>query len=769
MNYEFDSKHLSAKLVSAVCIFGLFLISASFGGIGEESGYPVKLEIVKEYEKNMRPETGKIKNIKAEVKLHKGIPGLFINGKMIPTMSMMPSPWTGNAETFAACRDFAAAGINIYGDIIWSSLSTGGCSRWWLGEGKYDFSIIDKRIASIIKSNPRALIVLRIKLNPPKWWLQKNPGDRAHAYDLKSNKIIPEKNWVSLASENWEKCYEKMLRDFIRHVEKSSYANHVIGYHPGGGRGSEWNFYGYAPFKRYIDYSPASVKYFRKWLARKYKNNKSLQKAWGNASVTLADAQIPLPEQRNKAKYCCFYDLTTEKNVIDFRDFLSDVVSDNIIKSCRIVKEETNNSKLAGAFYGSSFPAMGNIGIEHGGHLATYKVIRSKYVDFMASPSLYHIRRGGDSGAFQSFYTESYILNGKLFYDEADIRTHLFPKNIHGRTKDLFETRNVFRRQFGYTLTRGNSLWWFLLMGNETYHDNNIMEEIAKLSALEKKFLDKAKNPLNDVAVIVDERSLFNLRRDDKCTRYLQALMKNNISELSRAGVSFSMYLTQDLMNPNFPDHKLYIFLNIFNVPDSLKTAIKNKTRKNNAVSVWFYAPGYITGNKFSLENIKDLTGISLKSKNVLTSIKIDELNEKTGLVLENKLIFREKYEVNPYFWVDDRQAKSIAKSKNNTVIALKEFPAWRSVYSLYPLNKFYLRALCRYAGVNVYSSSNDVFSVNHNFLMLHAGKAGEKEIKLSGKYDVVEIFSNKVIGKGINRFKDVLKFGETKVYELSK
>ena len=78
-------------------------------------------------------------------------------------------------------------------------------------------------------------------------------------------------------------------------------------------------------------------------------------------------------------------------------------------------------------------------------------------------------RRGGDPGTLISTYDGSYRLHNKLYWDEVDTRTHLCTSLVHYRTATLDETVAVLQRSFGYSLTKGTGLWWFLLAGNATF------------------------------------------------------------------------------------------------------------------------------------------------------------------------------------------------------------------------------------------------------------------------------------------------------------
>ena len=70
---------------------------------------------------------------------------------------------------------------------------------------------------------------------------------------------------------------------------------------------------------------------------------------------------------------------------------------------------------------------------------------------------------------------------------------------------------------------------------------------------------------------------------------------------------------------------------------------------------------------------------------------------------------------------------------------------------------------------MHVYSRSNDVFSANSSFVMLHTSSAGDKEIKLPGKYKVTELLSGKKIGDSVSVINETLPAQTTKIYQLEK
>jgi len=96
------------------------------------------------------------------------------------------------------------------------------------------------------------------------------------------------------------------------------------------------------------------------------------------------------------------------------------------------------------------------------------RVMTAPEVNFLSAPTSYSARRGGDPGNHISAYNGSMRLHSKLYWDEADNRTHLFPGLGPARTETIDETLATLRRTVGHSLTRGTGLWCFLLAGNTT-------------------------------------------------------------------------------------------------------------------------------------------------------------------------------------------------------------------------------------------------------------------------------------------------------------
>lgn len=729
-----------------------------------------KLKIVEQYEKNIPEDTIGTQKTTASVKPYKGVPSLYINDQPVFPMAMVP---IGHFPQ-DVCRDFAAAGVHIYSHIIWaweSSFMTKDVD-WWLGPGKYDFTKIDRQILSIIEADPQAYIVLRVKITPPAWWVKAHPNELSYFEDGKPA------SQHSMASKVWEEAYERMLRDLIRHVEGSRYVGHIIGYHPAGGSASEWFWWGsdIGP----IDYGPAARNRFREWLKKQYGGDiDRFQKAWNDSQVTFETAVAPNTKERESSEYMIFRNPSKARRVMDFQRFLRDITTYHILKSCRICKEETGGKKIVGVFYGYSMWLCLNkygFGPWNCGRLGLKTVLESPDVDFLCSPTDYDFRKGGTPGNFISAYSASYKLHNKFYWDEADHRTHLSSsKEPACLLTSLSETLSVFGRGFGYMLTKGTGLWWFTLMGDDTFHQDEIMEDIARMQKAGENTLADGKERIHEVAVLVDEESYTYLRNaPGELHRPLIRGMQLNLATM---GAPYDTYLLSDIANAKMPDYKLYIFLNPFCVSDSLRDAIKKKVRRNNAVSAWFYAPGFIQEDgTFSENAIQDMVGIRVRHKLEkwqprLTIANVDHpMTSRVKSGDQTSPMIASSTEFGPKFWVDDPKADVLGRLGQDgpALLAAKDFGTWRSVYCAAPwLSTDLLRGLIRYAGGHVYSESDDTFDANRSFIMIHTAKAGKKHIALPQPCNVYDVLQAKTIGRNLKSFDLDLHQGVTCIFQL--
>jgi hypothetical protein len=96
----------------------------------------------------------------------------------------------------------------------------------------------------------------------------------------------------------------------------------------------------------------------------------------------------------------------------------------------------------------------------------------------------------------------------------------------------------------------------------------------------------------------------------------------------------------------------------------------------------------------------------------------------------------------------------------------IREHGDWASVYSAAPaLPPGVLREMARYAGVHIYSESEDVLYADHNYVALHTVRAGLKTIRLPHRAEVWEVFSDRQVGRDCSEFTDLMEAGSTHLY----
>jgi hypothetical protein len=351
-----------------------------------------------------------------------------------------------------------------------------------------------------------------------------------------------------------------------------------------------------------------------------------------------------------------------------------------------------------------------------------------------------------------------------MFWDEADLRTHFHSKPSGCATTSLAETLTVMQRAFGYTLAKGNAIWWFALAGNAYFHDQAVMEEVARFQEIGRKALSSSKKPLAEVALMMDETSIAYMSY--RASSLTKDLIRGTYTNTTTAGAPCDMYVTTDLLNADMPDYKVYLFPNLFYADTEMRAAIERKVKRNNAVAVWLYAPGLLSEKGADVKQSESLTGISLGMMSEPANLQLCT-DPSAGPIGRTDTGFGTYPAVSPSFEVTDSDARSFGTVNGKPALAAKELDGWRSVYSLTPLTPDLLREIYDYAGVHVYSRTNDVLAANAGFVMLHTSSAGEKHIRLTRACTVTELLSGRKLGESVSAIEESLPAQATRIYQL--
>lgn len=217
-------------------------------------------------------------------------------------------------------------------------------------------------------------------------------------------------------------------------------------------------------------------------------------------------------------------------------------VADAVLLAASVIKDVTHNNKLTGIFFGYPCPD----------HAAFGRLLESPLIDYYCGPTAYYGRRGGEPGRFSSNAQASMRLHGRLYWDEADLRTSICRDVVDYRCADMDESVACVKRAIGWALTAGEEVWWFLIAGNACFHDERLMDAVAIGQREEALTLTRGSRPVEDIAYF-----------EPPAGSYVQRSGKVNYDMLSgrlmpQTGYTYGTYVLADLLHADeLPAHKL--------------------------------------------------------------------------------------------------------------------------------------------------------------------------------------------------------------------
>jgi len=702
------------------------------------------------------------KRCAAAVKTYHGAPTLFINGK--PSSGMAWATYHPTPEVFA---DFAKAGVPLYTFAATPTESGYGLSRTaWTAPGVYDFSQLDERALMLLKQNPNAYFFPRLYLHAPKWWSAAHPDDIVLT-DPGDGKFVPfihsgGKPAPSWASETWRRDTIEGLRRLIAHVEASPYADRVIGYHLASGTTEEWMMWG-GNEQQWVDFSPANTARFRAWLRAKYGTDEALRAAWGDASASLDGATVPIRAQRQRTELGALRDPAKEQAVIDFYLYNSDLVADTIGTFAKAVKTFTHRKKVVGCFYGYLLQLCGEQRQQNAGHLALETVLASPDVDFLTSPTSYAFRQLGGEGTshFMSLFGSA-KLHGKLWFDENDIRTSLAPGKLGtwGRPADVAGDIVQQEKELANVIVNGAAQWWFDV-GSNVYGDPALMGRIGRLAASAAEAQRYDRSPADEVALVVDERSLCYLRVADPLG---SDLLLRQLPALSRIGAPVGHYLVTDL--PRIQDRKVFFIATSFAPTEKDRAAIESLKRDGH-VLVFLYMPGLYRDGRLDESGMEALTGIKLRLSREPAALSVTLAD---GHRLTEGLAGQTYGEAKPTFPVctaDDPAAEVLGSlADGRPGLVAKANKEWTAVFSVAPLlSARLMRNFAAAGGAHAYIDTDDVVWASKELVGVCAKEAGRRTVRLPEKATVRDLYTGEVLGKGVQSFEADFADRATRVF----
>lgn len=657
-----------------------------------------------------------------QVVLRNGVPTLVRDGRVYPPIMFFGSaPDERRAQNVFEQAKFAAdAGIHLHSVLV---------------EFEVDESAVHGSVAlaaylldQTLKADPEAQVVFRIVFVAPRGWEQRFPKAR---YLTETGRLAE----PSVCDEEYWGVARQCLAKFVRQIRLIPQSRSIAGVHLERG---EW----FLPADQGYDTSPAATQSFRDWARARYSNGLvALRASWFDGQVSFDTLQVPpfVPQRDDAGQFMRVS--RKERRWVDYHLFLSDATVQRIGDLAYAAKEASEGRFLVGVSYGYTFEWSH----PSSGHLSLGKLLRTPEIDFIAGPPSYRTREPGGAAPFPT-PIDSFALNGKLFLSEEDYKTPIGdykePDDFNPVIKTPQALESVQWRGIGAALAHMSGVCWMDLWGNGWLKSSVIWDRGAvALDCLTRRMAVAPTDP--DVAVFIDERALAYLVDQDSF-----ALLVQNVREsVLRSGLSAGFYLLSDLAHrEHFPESKLYIFLNAWDIRPELRAAIKSRLQRDRKVLFWLYSAGIFDSGREALERAREVTGIALKPQ---------PYHSKTGTTLLNRRhplceTFPDKgliggARLEPTYFAIPEGATVLGEYSQTGLpsFVVRDFSdtrdaslSWRSVFMGEPVvTPGLVRNLGQMSGAHVWNFQNDVTHVRPPFLTVHCTGTGPRTLMLPNNW----------------------------------
>lgn len=710
-----------------------------------------------------------VEALKVQVERNQGNVTLNINGRdFLPHLFYGGYKLRGtNAADSVFARQIAlarSAGVQL----ISSEVQTP-----WERNGHTDFTAVDRIMQTMLEASPDDFIYLRFSIDSPPWWNRENP-DSCVIYEN------GESGEGCLASPRWRKEMLHNVSRLLDHCEEK-YGDRIAVYHICGLEYGEWIYPGvWADKMRGFD--PHSRQAFEQWSLKRYGSWENLRKAWNDPNLDTDSFRVPSAEERRQALLGDFRDPAKEQKTIDFSRFENDLVADTLLSVAECVKKKTGGRKPVASFYGYLFET-GALpgGPAASGHFALERVLRSPFIDMLASPISYGDRSLNGISAFMS-PVDSAAANGKLWMVEDDSRTWLCRNDswpaVYGKVDTLEESIWVQRRNWGQIVPRRIGLWHMDLIGDGWYNSPELWDNIRQMRSVYEYNLQFPKSFEPEIAVFIDADGAFQLAHSNRISLPLFSTFR---TQLYRIGAPVGFYLLSDLLEGRVSAAKVNLFLGAWNLDNEERKTLHEVLPGKTAV--WFYGSGFMNGAETGTEWMEKLTGFSFIQNPGTGSIRMD-----------GELATNSEDEFRPLFWKTNRDRRTTkaegrdislnprwsVRSGNSRVqelarftdgsvaVARRSYEGFESVYAgTLGLPAAALRSLCRDAGVHVFLDSDDVVNADDHFLAVSATTAGIKEIHMPTVSELTDCATRKTYRTDPDQKVSIpFKEGETLLFE---
>jgi len=686
-----------------------------------------------------------------QVVLREGIPTLTRNGRVYP-----PAAFFGNCSdekrtdvVLEEIRLASEAGIHIHSvmvDLEVNQSSVDQASR-----------LAAFLLTKIVKIDADAQVLFRLVFVAPRGWESDYPD--ARYVGLSGEAAEP-----SLCDNKYWAVAKNCMDQFIRQMRMLDLKDNILGVHLERG---EW----FVPVDGGYDTSTAAKAMFKDWIRARYSEDEvALRASWFDGNVDFDTVQIPAYQPEGAEGDRFVRSSRKQRRYVDYHLFISDAIVERIADLAYAAKVASAGYFLVGASYGYTFEWAH----PSSGHLALGKLLRTPEVDFIAGPPSYKNREPGGTGPFPSAI-DSFALNGKLYISEDDFKTAIGggtePDEFNPVIRTPQALESIHWRGAGAALAHASGVNWMDLWGNGWLKTASIWDRAQQVrDALTTRMAAPLTDP--DVAVFVDERALAYLVDPNA----FRLLIQNGREAALRSGLSVGFFLLSDLAHrERFPESKLYVFLNAWDIRPELRSAIKERLHRDNKVLFWLYSAGLFDSGRDSLERARDVTGIALKPQPFHSRSGSAILNRRHPLVeaFPTRMIPSSALEPSYFGINEDAMVLGEYTQTGLPSFVLKDFNEiaegggkWTSVFLGEPaISPSLIRALGQMAGAHVWNFQDDLVHVRPPFLTVHCKEAGPRTITLPSKWSAYNLLTKQWAAEDTTHLRFTATAGSTHVF----
>jgi hypothetical protein len=276
-------------------------------------------------------------------------------------------------------------------------------------------------------------------------------------------------------------------------------------------------------------------------------------------------------------------------------------------------------------------------------------------------------------------------------------------------------TRTVFWREFSKNLADDSGFWWMDL-GGGWFDSPDVMNEFSKLVKVADKLRMTEHKSQSDVLMLVDNDCICKMNISQQLRL---GFMEDFLCELHMSGPLVDVYRLGDLRELDLDQYKLIIFAYAFEIDGEMREFIKNIPQDKTLM--FNYTAGIISENEVSLQNVENLTGVSISP--------FDE----------------PKYEF-PSVKISSKENIEIIDEQNGVALvgAVKRKNGGTNIVNLKPFaHRTLLRKITDMAGCHAYAPVGNTVYGDNRFIAVFPSEDGTVDITLKEKLDYINLVTN--------------------------